>query len=121
MLTNYKMKYPSISKFKKLGFRTEDDETFSYRFPVMRWGNIPTLWGVIYVDLDGRIWLDVFDNNGGVYPPFYKVEYGNYEAILAIINRCFENKFEKFGIKENVKKHGKKEKRSFNGRQQTNK
>ena len=97
----YKMKYCSIKKLKKLGFKyDEDSEKYTMTFPVYRNNKVSLLFGTILCDEQGHISLNVTDRNGESYYPFYCIRYGTYDVMLSIINASFINKFKKIGIKE---------------------
>lgn len=108
----YKMKYCSVKKLKKLGFKHDEElEKYTMTFPVYRNNKASLLFGTILCDEQGRISLNVTDKNGDIYPPFYRVRYGNFDIMLNIINATFLNRFKTLDIKEvkdgktNTKKH----------------
>lgn len=97
----------------KLGFRPLNlmDNQYVYYFPVVRNSRNVSLTGRIlaYTD-DKKVTIDVIDNNGIFYYPFYnESKYGNYEIILEEIHKNIAKEFAKLGIKNKTrrKKNGK--------------
>lgn len=91
-----------------LGFhkcRTEEDNEYRYNFTVLIHDNLVSLRGVITAFINTKeIKIDVFDNNGYPYAPFYYIKYGNYDAIMKTINKSILAEFNKLGIKKKRKK-----------------
>lgn len=90
-----------------IGFRYDNDEDkYTYTFPVLRYDKLTVLKGRItaYADTD-EIQIDVTDNNFIPYAPFYSAECGNYDVILYKINKAILNEFSKLKIiKKNTNK-----------------
>ena len=77
-----------------------DSIAYTYRFPVYKYGCCVTLDGEIVIFLDGEVKLNVYDvNTRNKYAPFYYNEYGDFSAILNVINNNFEKQLKKFDIK----------------------
>ena len=103
---NYKLKTTRDELYKK-GFRynklLSDDQTdfFSYRFPVHRYKNVPTLECELNVSLQtGNILIHVYKaGTNENYIPFYNSEYGKY-TIIDEINAVITKQLVKFGAKK---------------------
>lgn len=90
------------------GFKYDnDEEKYVYNFPVLRHEKTTVLRGKIttYTDTN-EIQIDIVDNNGVSYAPFYNIECGNYDVILNKINKAILNEFSKLKI---TKTNGKKD------------
>lgn len=103
----YKIKSYSKEDLKSLGFyynkeKNTDENTYayySYRFPVLKYNDRITMDAEITIDADtGDIEFDVFDLKGNHYLPFYNCEYGNFNDILAIINKNIMKKLKELGF-----------------------
>ena len=93
--------------FLDLGFKCDNDEDkYTYTFPVLRYDKTTVLRGRITVYADTKeIQIDIVDNNFAPYAPFYSVECGNYDVVLNKINNAILNEFSKLKItKKNIKK-----------------
>lgn len=97
----------TVKHLLDLGFKYDnDDDKYTYTFPVLRYDKMTVLRGRItaYTDTN-EIQVDVTDNNFTLYAPFYNTEYGNYDVILNKINKSILNEFSKLKItKKNTKK-----------------
>lgn len=91
----------------KLGFRPLNlmDNQYVYYFPVMRNSKNVSLTGRILAYTDNKkVTIDVIDQNGIFYYPFYNDKYGNYEIILKEIHKNIAKEFSKLEIKNTNKK-----------------
>ena len=68
---------------KQLGFTyNEKMDYWSYSFPIRFWKRMPTLLCCVHISRDkDHAWVNVFDNMGCYYSPFYSQEYGRYDFI----------------------------------------
>ena len=59
---------------KQLGFTyNEKMDYWSYSFPIRFWKRKPTLLCCVHISRDkDHVWVNVFDNMGCYYSPFYK-------------------------------------------------
>jgi len=82
------------------------DGFYTYRFPVHKYKKYTTLeCKLILIEGETSIKIDVYDESGAFYNPFYFVEYGDYGDIVYSINKKILAEFRKLGIKED--KNGK--------------
>lgn len=80
----------------------EDIETYTYRFPVHKYGIVDILECELLVHLgEDEIEVNVYDyRTNNKYAAFYCTEYGNYEPILRNIHAEIDKKIKKLGIKK---------------------
>lgn len=101
----YKIDNNSPNHLIDIGFHKHYDieEKYVYNFTILRYEKMTVLKGKITAYPDAKeIKIDVVDNNHNVYTPFYHVECGNYDEIMARINRNILNEFKKLGIKKQI-------------------
>lgn len=103
----YKLSNTSEENLKKLGFRydrtTSDNETtnYIYRFSVYKYQSKTLLDCEISVNTDTKLLnINVYQQDGNIYRPFYYSEFGGYDPILDIINNNILNEFKKLHIKQ---------------------
>jgi len=86
-------------------FSDEDNEAYTYRFSVYRYGDINTLdCELILILQTGEVSINVYDKNTrDKYAPFYNVEYGNYDKILDVINGRIEKELNKLDIRKDTR------------------
>ena len=84
LIDNYTIDDNSIENLKALHFYHMGEGVYAKRFPVYYYGKIPTLYGVFVANNeDKNINIDVFDENGNLYAPYYS-SYNNNEVIRTI-------------------------------------
>lgn len=93
-------------------FSNEDEEVYTYRFPVLKYEGFIVLECELRVILgENRVLLDVYDYNTiNRYAPFYYQEYGNYSKILEEIWTKIDSTIKKLGIKERIANESKNKK-----------
>lgn len=103
----YIIKNNSERNLINLGFRLKKDveeeyKIYSYKFPIMQYEDIVTLYGEITVFTDSKIVkLAVYNGIGDIYTRFYNdEECGNADPILDWINQRFLHEFKKINITE---------------------
>lgn len=81
-------------------FSNEEDEVYTYRFPVYKYNGFTILECELRVVLgDNNILVDVYDYNTiNRYAPFYYQEYGNYTIMLKDIWNRINKKISKLQI-----------------------
>lgn len=91
--TTYIKKNVTKQWLKSHGFRYNhilsygEDDVYSYRFPVYKYGKFTTLECEISIILgEDEIRINVYDyGTSDIYAPFYYCEYGNYDKILKVV------------------------------------
>ena len=104
-------------------FSNEDDEVYTYRFPVYRYEKFTVLECEFKVILgEKHVIIDVYDYNTlNKYAPFYYLEYGDYDKMLDIIWDKIEKELKKIGVMIEEGEHGgDKSKNQKNKRQGNN-
>lgn len=103
----YKLSNTSEENLKKLGFRydrnTSDTTTtnYIYRFSVYKYEGKSLLNCELIVDTHTKIVsINVYNQSGNIYRPFYYTEFGNHDHIIDIINNNILNEFKKLKIKQ---------------------
>lgn len=103
----YKMKDFSIKTLKEIGFyynkeiSDNDNKYYSIRFPVLKYNDYTSIEGEITVcTTNGNVIINVYDLKGKPYIPFYNNEYGNFNDILFVINKCIIKYLKKYKIKK---------------------
>lgn len=83
-------------------FSSEDEEVYTYRFPVYKYEKFTILECELRVALgEGDIIIDVYDYGTiNKYAPFYYTEYGNYDLILKEIWLQIDRIIRRLGIEE---------------------
>lgn len=99
----YKIRDCNTQKLRSYGFRHQIADSSSnyyvYKFPVEKYNKCTILECRVLVDSNsGDVRLDVYDNWGNMYPPFYYNGYGNYKPILHRINSIIFSEFKKLNI-----------------------
>ena len=96
-------------------FSDEENEAFTYRFPVYKYGDFATLdCEIIILFKTGEVRINVYDyNTRDRYAPFYNCEYGNYDKVLIKINEKIDKELGRLNIREdnNNGSKGKKNKK----------
>ena len=93
---------------RTIGFRKfikesdKEPNRYYYVFPVLKYKEYTNLECKICVE-DQDVQIDLYDNHGNFYPPFYYDEFGNYDNVLKLfINSKIMSEFKKLGIVEVV-------------------
>lgn len=89
-------------KLQRMGFRySKICEGYTYTFPVYNYNKaVPVIYCRITVDEEtNRAWLNVCDDNGRLYAPYYNQEYGK-NAIIQNIEKVIANELNKLEIKK---------------------
>jgi len=83
-------------------FSNEEDEVYTYRFPVYKYNSFTILECELRViSGEDNILVDVYDYNTiNKYAPFYYQEYGNYTMMLEEIWNKIDKKTEKLKIEK---------------------
>lgn len=86
----------SPQQMKELGFKYDFQlQDYIYEFPVYKYKNIPSIICKLGIDEDThKIWLNVYDANGGLYTSYYDREYGK-SNIVSIIDKNIEKEIKK--------------------------
>lgn len=89
----YVMNELNKNKLYDYGFRyskihSEENYTvYKHTFPVYKHNNRTTLYGEILVSIEsGEIVINVYDNTGTPYAPFYHIEYGKYDELQKVMS-----------------------------------
>lgn len=106
----YKMKNVSKNRLEKLGFRlselysSAEENIYTYRFPVYKYREVPTLEAEIMVCLEtGEAWINVFDKSTrNRYASWYCKEmgFGTPNKVVDIIEENIAKKIKQLGIEE---------------------
>lgn len=97
MKNNYKITDNSLDNFRKLNFYHMGEGVYCHRFPVYRQGKYVTLFGVFVANNeDKNIHIDVFDENGCLYSPYYRNDKSS--DVIKIINQNIKKELVKCGI-----------------------
>lgn len=85
-------------------FSTDEEQIYSYRFPVYQYRSYVTLECEILICInDGRVQADVYDyGTRDKYDPFYYEEQDAYKNIIKIITSRILSQLEDFEITEVV-------------------
>ena len=83
-------------------FSSEDEEVYTYRFPVYKYENFTILECELRITLgEDDIIIVVYDYGTiNKYAPFYYTEYGNYDLMLKEIWMKIDKVIRTLGIKE---------------------
>lgn len=83
-------------------FSDNENEVYTYRFPVYKYNKMTVLECELRVVLsEDKVDINVYNyNTNDKYAPFYYCEYGNYNQMLKIINDKIEYMLKRLGIKE---------------------
>lgn len=97
---------------KQLGFiYNERMDYWSYSFPIRFWKRMPTLLCCVHISRDkDHAWVNVFDNMGCYYSPFYSQEYGQYDDFIKTAEKKILYKLSSLGIIEKKPKNKEKNK-----------
>ena len=99
----YKIDDNSLTNLKKLEFYHMGEGIYCHRFPVYKSGKYITLFGIFVAnDENNEIHIDVFDENGSLYAPFYSKNKDN--DVNKIIFSNIKKEMEKCNIKGYRKK-----------------
>lgn len=97
-------------------FSDKDEDVYTYRFPVHKYGDYITLEAEVAIFLNnGKVILNVFDGRTRCkYAPFYYIEFGDYGNFIKEINNNIINELNRLGIKEakEIKRNGSKNKKN---------
>lgn len=94
----YRIDDNSLDNLKKLNFYHMGEGVYCHRFPVFKHGKYVTLFGVFIANDENKdIHVDVFDENGFYYSPYYKNDKSS--DVIRIINKNVKNEMEKCNIK----------------------
>ncbi len=104
--SKYRLKRIEKEKLLSIGFyydksiSSRESHYYSYQFPVYTIGNKPSMMGLISIDTtDGELFINVYKTSSKEsYAPFYQTTYGNYHAVLEVINRNVLAELRKIGI-----------------------
>ena len=101
----YKLPKPNINKLSELGFRydrklsTSEQAVYYYKFPVLKYKEYTTLECEISINTSNEyVDINVYDENGNMYFPFYHNEYGNHEPLIKKINKKINSELKRIGI-----------------------
>lgn len=113
--------YKNGFRYNKI-FSDEENEVYTYRFSVYKYGDINVLECELVIVLQtGGVSINVYDKNTrNKYAPFYNVEYGNYDKILNVINNRIEKELERLDIRKDTN-NGSKDKETKGKRNNSNK
>lgn len=79
----------------------EELDIYTYKFTIRKYKNIPVLICELSIDLKtGTTAINVYDENGNMYYPFYHINCGNYDPLLESINKKISKKLNTLGIKK---------------------
>ena len=95
-IKKYKIEDNNFDNLKKLGFTSLGDGIYIHNFPCYRWHGFVTITGrfVAYDDTK-EIVIDVFQEDGRPYAPYYSNEKNN---VLAIVRANIKKECEKCNI-----------------------
>ena len=97
----YKMTKHDEKNLYSLGFKPVTADLFMNTFSVYKYKKISVLLCSVIVDKeDGTVRINVSDNNGNAYSPFYDNTYGNAVPVLNKINYKINCELKKLGIKK---------------------
>ena len=112
----YKISDTSEDHLKELGFRydraTSDNDitNYTYKFSVYEYGGKSLLDCVLLVNVGTKlVTVNVYQENGSIYRPFYYTDFGRKDTIVDIINGNVKKEMRKLGIKQVKNKKGKDE------------
>ncbi len=101
----YKLPKPNTNKLSELGFRydrklsTSEQTVYYYKFPVLKYKEYTTLECEISINTsNGCVDINVYDEYGNMYSPFYHIECGNYEPLMKKINNKINSELKRIGI-----------------------
>lgn len=104
IITNktYKILNPSKENLKKLGFVYDmKNKYYTYKFTVLSYKGSPVLKCVLTIEEDeNNVKIDVYGTDNNFYAPFYGSKYGNYDKVLATIDKRIVKEFKKLKIVE---------------------
>lgn len=94
-MLKYNFKYSRI-------FSGVDEESYTYRFPGYKYGNVCTLECEIIIFLQSNaVKINVYDyNTRNIYAPFYHRAYGNFDKVLTRINKQINAELKRLNIKK---------------------
>lgn len=83
----------------------EENNVYTYRFPVHQHNNIATLECELVIFMDGNsqsmVKVNVYESNTKEqYNPFYYIEFGKYDTLLKFVNKKIHEKLKELGIKK---------------------
>ena len=94
---NYKINNNDIKHLKELGFRNIGEGVYEYQFAGYKWQGFTTITcKFIAFDDNKDIIVDVLNENGNLYAPYYSDD--NDNRVLAIIKSNITKEMKKCGI-----------------------
>ena len=94
---NYKINDNDIKHLKELGFKNISEGVYEYQFAGYKWQGFTTITcKFIAFDDNKDIIVDVLNENGNLYAPYYSDD--NDNRVLAIIKSNITKEMKKCGI-----------------------
>ena len=112
----YKLSDTSEEHLKELGFRydraTSDNDitNYVYKFSVYEYAGKSLLDCELIVNVNTKlVSVNVYQQNGSIYRPFYYTDFGRKDTIVDIINGNVKKGLRRLGIKQVKNKKGQDE------------
>lgn len=97
MERHFKIEDNRIAHLKELGFLHMGDGVYSYKFPAYKNNGFVTLWGrFIAFDDNDSIFVDILQEGGDLYAPYYQSSPDN--DVIAICISNISKEMRKLGI-----------------------